>query len=164
MTLFENSKYPHPEIPLLIGVCKDEGATLSGGAAMKGLGNDLNTRWEEVGPAALLLDRFLTPEDQIVVGNKIRKFYFQDKPISKETRLSLYNAYSDAWALFGVKKAAMTTAARGKNPVYLYLYSYLANSPSPMGDYFGVDAADKRNLLHCLHAASQTNCIKIRIF
>lgn len=120
---------------------------MSGGSALKDLGDDLNTKWQEVAPAAFLLDRFLPTEEQITVVEKIRKFYFQGKPISKETRKGLFDAYSDAWGLFGARKSALMTAARGANhQVYLYVYSYLGKSVSPFEAIFEVDAADKRKI------------------
>lgn len=58
--------------------------------------------------------------------------------------MKLYDAYSDAWGLYGARKAALIVASRGvKNPVYLYQYSYLAEK-SLIGFFMGAPNPDKR--------------------
>lgn len=129
----------------LSGMTETEGAGLMGQQVM--LNPDLlmrmNTNWIGEASAALLLDRFIPQSAQRGVAVKLKKFYLQNQRISPESRSSFFDVYSDAWGLYGARKAALDTAARGaKNPVYLYLYTYAAQDDS-FATFFQLTKEDK---------------------
>lgn len=110
-------------------MCETEGAGLFGTLVMNNtdLVMRLNTNWIGEASSAFMLDRYVSQSAQRGVAVKLKKFYLQNQRLSKETTNSFYDLYSDVWGLYSARKAALDTAARGaKNPVHLYLFSYVA--------------------------------------
>lgn len=86
---------------------------------------ELDTKWNDAALWDLFgLRRYFSAEDLATVGNKIKKFYFKDKPVSFETRQDLYNFVSDIFGNYALKKSVENAASRGET-VYLYQFSYL---------------------------------------
>lgn len=100
---------------------------------------DLNEDWKNVLPITLEYDELytkLTVDEQLAVSQKIRKFYFQDRNISEETRQELTNVYSDRLFNHGVSKNALLMAAHV--PVYIYQFAHNRGDYSIV-KFFGID-------------------------
>lgn len=111
------------KVAWMTGVTEDEGFFIAG----QGTLSEAETKWIDVAAKSLHLDKYFSSFEQTVITEKLRKFYFQDKQISPETLDEYVNLYSDAWFLFGVRKAALEMAAKG-HIVYLYEYAFNAKS------------------------------------
>lgn len=86
---------------------------------------DINTNWDTVAPNAMVLDRYFPVDEQKVVTDKIKQFYFGAETVSSQTAEALTNLYSDNFFAHDIYRSAIETAARGKkNRVYFYQYSY----------------------------------------
>lgn len=114
-------------IPWLTGMTSEEGISLGGGMIVgtESVAQEMNERWNEVALKALFnIERFLLPEDRPIVASKLKEFYFKGKPVSYETRTSLYNIYSDIFGNYVLKRGLEMAVAKGDR-VYLYQFSYL---------------------------------------
>ena len=126
-SLVTDKSLPLPEIPWMVGMTEDEGATMFAGVVLnhERLLNELDTNWEQLAPVAFDLAKLAPKEEHLTVAQKLRQFYFGTKPVSNLTRDALSNIYSDQMIGYGVYRSAVETAAKGKkNLVYLYQYAY----------------------------------------
>lgn len=85
----------------------------------------MNDDWKNIFPITLQFDRVytnFTPEQQVDVSTKIRKFYFDDQAISEANRQQLTNVFSDRLFNQGVRKCAVLMAAHV--PVYTYQFAH----------------------------------------
>ena len=92
---------------------------------------DLDKNWESIAP--LLLDYYYTipVEEHANVARKIRKHYFEDKPINYENLDILTNLVGDRIFIVDAEKAAKTQAKVNPGRVWFFYYSYrAANSAS----------------------------------
>lgn len=102
---------------------------------------EVDAKWTEIAPRTLYYDDFLHPPDQVLVSKELKKYYFSDKPMSSETRQTLYNLYSDWFGNHGLKMAAEMAVLKGGS-VYLYNFSYLGKK-SPQEVFKDIPNIDK---------------------
>lgn len=135
----------------MTGICEDEGSGLYGGYILHNAEwtQELDSKWDELVLAGIEFHKFVTPEEKLAVTQKIRQFYFKDKPISLQNRKGLSNLYTDAMFAYSSRKAAIETASKG-NPVYLYQYEM--KGPSLLNVYgfpMPEEEINSMNFLYC---------------
>jgi len=115
------------EVPWIIGFDTDEGYEHTLGIVnSQPLLERLNSKWKEVFPITLEYVNE-SPELQSKISKKVRKFYFDNQPISADNPKNLSNAYSDKTFIHGIIEAARLHAKLGKvqsHPVYLFNFGY----------------------------------------
>ncbi|XP_001603584.1 esterase E4 [Nasonia vitripennis] len=115
-------------VPLITGVTKDEivGTALRAAeAAQKGntsYFDDLNAEWERVAPISFQYDR--TGEQSVQASRALKKFYFNDEPVSFKNVDKLAQAYGDAIVGFPVHRSATLMAKYNTKPVHYYKFVY----------------------------------------
>jgi len=115
------------EVPWIIGFDTDEGYEHTLGITKnEKLLEKLNTEWENVFPLTL---EYVNepPELQKKISKKVRKFYFDNKPITLDNPKNLSNAYSDKTFIHGIIEAARAHAKLNRvetHPVYLFNFAY----------------------------------------
>jgi carboxylesterase type B len=82
----------------------------------------LETDFLKIAPIAFNYKSWFPQKNLDKVSNEVRKFYFGDKPIDKDTFQNLTNLYSDANFVYGVWKLALSHAT--EKPVYPYFFTY----------------------------------------
>ena len=124
-TLTGKSEVPLKKVPWIIGTTEDEGIALYSGYILQDdkLIEELDKNWDDLVLTTLQMEGWVQPGEEKIVSKKLRKFYFGDKPVSKETRVALTNFYSDAWFVHSVRRAALKTTKKSGAPVYLYQYA-----------------------------------------
>ncbi|CAO1323800.1 unnamed protein product [Diamesa hyperborea] len=93
-------------LPWLATICQDEGlypaAELYNDAYLKAL----DTNWDELSKALLDFNGTTTDEaEKVEISQKIRKYYFEDKAITKESYFELRDIVSDRLYNYGAIKA-----------------------------------------------------------
>lgn len=129
ITILQDKSKPFKNIPWMVGTTEFEGAGLFAGVIFNNetAVAELAAKWDQIAPNIFRYEDILSKEDQRAVSDKLKKFYFDDQPVSLENtnRRQLTNLFSDVATGYGVWKTALETAARGaNNPVYLYEYAY----------------------------------------
>jgi carboxylesterase type B len=115
------------KVPIIAGVTENEGLLMHSSYVFQNpeLLQDINENWRKVLPITLEYDEFytnFTRHHKLEVSMKIRKFYFQERPINEETRQQLTNVYSDRFFNHGVRKGALLMAKH--TPVYMYMFAH----------------------------------------
>jgi len=97
----------------------------------KDLLQNLNDEFERVAPITFgyEFDQKLKHR-KVEVSKAIRKFYFDDKPITPEMEQNLTNAYTDAYFLTGTRRAALMLGMQ--TPVYVGLFTHDRKDFSPV--------------------------------
>lgn len=135
-----------PEIPVMLGMTEDEGAGWFAGLIMRNetMVEELSRNWSYIAPNIFRYEEYLSMEDQNIVSDKLKKSYFDDKPISAENRKGLTDIFSDVMVTYGTWKTAREAAATsGKHSVYLYEYAY--HGPiSIMGTVFPIAEEEQK--------------------
>ncbi|CAG7829147.1 unnamed protein product [Allacma fusca] len=132
--LFESGRFN--KVPLISGFTQDEGILLFAAGVMSK--NDIlarmNQHWNAVAPTLFYYDTWnITSAEKDTISNKIRKFYFGDKPIGGTTRQNLTNLYSDRLFVQGI----FDTVELHSNfaPVYPYVMSFKGGKSSVGSHY-----------------------------
>lgn len=115
------------EVPLIIGVNKDEFGgvvVLADEAEKRGdrIYEALEANWTTIAPISFLYERG-TPKS-LHISRELKKFYFGDKPISRETSDGLAHIYADTVIIFPSHRSAQLYARYSKQPVYYYDFTY----------------------------------------
>ena len=93
-----------------------------------------NKRFEDAlspGIMNLLEDKNLTPAD-------IRKFYFDDQPLSKENISNYVRMQSDLQFLSGIHDVLVIQASKKQHPTYVYKFAY-DSGKSLIKNLLGID-------------------------
>lgn len=117
----------HP-VPLMIGAMLNEGLLRAAPIiAQPELRNELNSRWNELGPVLFGI-RLSVPEDLVSkVWNNITDFYMTEKRINHSDPISIQNyvdMYSDRAFTYGIYQSALAHANQPEAPVYFYEFTY----------------------------------------
>ncbi|XP_067006679.2 juvenile hormone esterase [Anabrus simplex] len=83
---------------------------------------ELNDDFERVGPIIFGYERGTQKSRQ--VSRELRKFYFNNQPISNATEEELGKLYADSIINFGQYRAAKLISRKSRAPVYFYKFSY----------------------------------------
>lgn len=104
-------------------------------------------------PTDLELAHGSEPSKQL--GEKIRKFYFNEEPVSGNIQ-KLVEVISDNWATRGVNEQVKLTVQNQIEPVYYYEYSFSESHPakSMFGDH---------NLTGVCHGEELVNLFKLQV-
>ncbi|KAJ9600061.1 hypothetical protein L9F63_009642, partial [Diploptera punctata] len=135
------------QVPCIIGFTSHEGMMMLRPLNEKPEMIEMLTNKEDsIIPYTKSLKKNTTESKEI--GSKIRKYYFGEKYICKETLPELVDLYSDAFFIHGVKKCALLQLSHSTCPMYMYQFSFdeglefvtqlLAGSRTP-GTCHGVD-------------------------
>ncbi|CAH1643305.1 unnamed protein product [Spodoptera littoralis] len=82
----------------------------------------MNTKFSDFLPADL---QFESEQEREEVANKIKMFYFGDKPVSEENILGYVNYFSDIIFTYPMLWATKLQVEAGNNQIYLYEYSFV---------------------------------------
>ncbi|XP_025192338.1 esterase E4-like isoform X2 [Melanaphis sacchari] len=116
------------DIPVLMSVTKDEGLIIAIYITHEDHINKLNNNWNEYLPH--LLDyNYTIPNEKLrnKVSQDIKKFYFGDQTLSKETISNLVEMISDRMFGYAISKAAQHISAKNTAPVYFHEFGYSGN-------------------------------------
>ncbi|XP_035430420.2 cholinesterase 1 [Spodoptera frugiperda] len=89
--------------------------------------NKMNENFADFLPADLQFD---SDEERDEVINKIKKFYFDDKPVGEDNILGYVDFFSDVLFTYPMLRAVKLHVEAGHDQVYLYEFSYVdENTP-----------------------------------
>ncbi|CAH1115869.1 unnamed protein product [Psylliodes chrysocephalus] len=144
------------DLPWIAANVKDEGLFPTAFFVMNQMMGELDTKWNEIAPYLLDLYETVDKSKQLDMMQKIKKFYFDDKPISDETTYNMVQMTSDRFYFMDCEKALRLQARVNKSPVYYYFFSYLLNKPilPTFGIKRGVGHGDDGALLFKMFGAS----------
>ncbi|XP_026808622.1 esterase E4-like [Rhopalosiphum maidis] len=116
------------DIPVLMSVTKDEGLIIAAFIFYGKISNELNDNWDEYLPHLLDYNYTISNEKlRTKISQDIKKFYFGDKNISKETLSNLVEMFSDRMFGYAISKAAQHISAKNTAPVYFHEFGYSGN-------------------------------------
>ncbi|KAI4501643.1 hypothetical protein M0802_002978 [Mischocyttarus mexicanus] len=116
------------KVPLIIGTTSEEfgGQVIAIDQKVRNGNNSvfdlLNNDWDTVAPISLMYERG-TPRSKYI-SDELRKFYFGNQPISRDSYDALAHIYSDRVIVFPVRRAAQLYADNKDVPVYFYRFSF----------------------------------------
>ncbi|XP_058796124.1 uncharacterized protein LOC131666991 [Phymastichus coffea] len=116
------------QVPFITGVVRDEMGAFnirSVEAAQKGDDStfvELNNNWETIAPISFIYQRNTTKSK--IVSRELKKFYFNDEPISLKNAIGRAYIYADAITLYPVRRIASLMASVSKQPIYFYFFNY----------------------------------------
>lgn len=116
------------KVPLIIGGNEFEGVGPISSLLLKNpaLYEKVDKQWDELSPLVFLYKDTATDKD--VVSSKIRQFYLQDKPVSRETFEKISEIFMDRFMGFPVVVTAQLYSKAA--PVYLYYFSHKPETTS----------------------------------
>ncbi|XP_063890778.1 pyrethroid hydrolase Ces2a isoform X1 [Helicoverpa armigera] len=141
LTILQNGNYR--KLPMLYGFANMEG--LLRVDFFEFWKRKMNNKFSDFLPADLKFD---SNEEREEVANKIKKFYFGDKPVDKENILKYIDFFSDVFFTYPVLRAVKLHAEAGNNQVYLYEYSFV-DDETPVVPFTNVRGAN-----HCAQSAA----------
>ncbi|CAH0600390.1 unnamed protein product [Chrysodeixis includens] len=100
----------------------------------------MNEKFSDFLPADLTFESEAQKEE---VANKIKEFFFEDKPISEQNVLSYVDYFSDVLFAYPMLWAVKHYVEAGNNEIYLYEYSFVDEN-TPL-----VPHANVRGANHC---------------
>ncbi|CAH1958118.1 unnamed protein product [Acanthoscelides obtectus] len=110
-------------IPFITGQTKDEFSYSAFNVVNnETLTKEMNEDWDRIAPISFIYER--GTKQSLKVSRAIRKFYLDDKPISKSNREALGKIYSDSIETFPINRAVKLMAQYNKKPVYYYRFSF----------------------------------------
>lgn len=142
---------------------------LSGFANMEGSGriaqfpswkNEMNERFSDFLPADLT---FRSEKERTEVAQKIKQFYFGDKPVGEDTVASYIDYFSDVMFVYPQLRSVQMQVAAGSNSIYLYEYSFFSPYPqiNEMPEYMkklrGADHCQQSMAVHGMSFARIDN-------
>ena len=98
------------KVPMLLTFCRDEGLIFHSAVYLlkQHLFNDINDNWEHVAPITFWYDEDPNLKyDKETIARKIKKFYFNNEPVSHSTFQNLTDVYTDAWFYRGIRDTAL---------------------------------------------------------
>jgi len=111
------------KVPFLAGVNSNEGLlSLREVSAKPAILKKYDSDFELLIPANLGVEKN-TPKSK-EVAQKIKSFYFGDKPVSQDTLFQYVDFSGDMWFVADILRAAKLHAALSPTPVYLYQFSF----------------------------------------
>lgn len=87
--------------------------------------------------------KFKNENEKKEVAENIKRFYFKNKSVDKESVLSYIDYISDSVFVYSLIKSVRLQVRAGNNQIYLYEYSYTVDSIPP------VPYTNIRGALHC---------------
>ncbi|XP_026480275.1 esterase FE4-like [Ctenocephalides felis] len=70
------------------------------------------------------LNLTLRSKESKKLAEEMRKFYYQDEPVSSDNKEKFVSVISDTWFLRGIKNTARYIIEHSSEPLYLYVYSF----------------------------------------
>ncbi|CAF4867312.1 unnamed protein product [Pieris macdunnoughi] len=108
------------KIPVLTGFSNMEG--LSRSIKFGTWREEMNENFSDFLPADL---KFKTEDDKNEVIKEVKKYYFHDKVINRESLQNYIDYFSDIMFKYSIMKSAQLHSSISNNPVYLYEFSYV---------------------------------------
>ncbi|CAH0600334.1 unnamed protein product [Chrysodeixis includens] len=98
----------------------------------------MNKKYSDFLPADLT---FKSAAEKETVAERVKKFYFEDEPVSKDNVIGYVNFFTDALFAFSKLWAVKLYAEAGHDQIYLYEYSFVdENTPTVLDtDIRGAD-------------------------
>ncbi|KAF7996665.1 hypothetical protein HCN44_002311 [Aphidius gifuensis] len=106
---------------------------------------ELNTKWNDIAQHTLFYDDLFNEKSRVNVTSRIRKFYFDNKPIDSTTLLNVTNLYSDVWFNNGNRQAIRDLLR--KNIIFQYRFAYKGSSS--LSSIFAVGDQTDYGICHC---------------
>nr|ADD97153.1 carboxylesterase [Helicoverpa armigera] len=136
LTILKSGNYR--KVPLLYGFANMEGLLRIGFFDI--WKHKMNEKFSDFLPPDLKFD---SDEEREEVANKIKKFYFGDKPVDNDNILKYVDSFSDVIFAYPMLRAVKLHAEAGNDQVYLYEYSFV-DEDIPLVPHTNVRGAD-----HC---------------
>ena len=141
LSIFKKGNYK--KLPVLYGFANMEG--LIRVMQYNSWKTKMNEKFSDFLPADL---KFQSDEEREEVANKIKKFYFGDKPIGDDNILAYVNYFSDITFTYAMLWATKLHVEAGNNQIYLYEYSFVEDT-DPVVPHTNV-----RGAFHCAQSAA----------
>nr|XP_049697926.1 esterase FE4-like [Helicoverpa armigera]WRX06143.1 CCE001d-like2 [Helicoverpa armigera] len=148
LTILKSGNYR--KVPLLYGFAEMEGLIRINFFEL--WKHKMNEKFSDFLPADLKFD---SEEEREEVANKIKRFYFGDKPIGDDNVLKYVDYFSDVFFAYSMLWAVKLHAEAGNNQVYLYEYSFV-DEDTPLVPHTDVRGAD-----HCAQSRAVYNMMII---
>ncbi|XP_046968111.1 juvenile hormone esterase-like [Vanessa cardui] len=132
------------KLPILYGFAEMEGAFRID--LFDHTKDELNANFTDFMPSDLT---FKNMEEKHDIANRVRRFYFGDKPISDNTVIEHVDLFTDIVFACPTLRTLKNQVKAGNNQIYLYEYSFVDES-TPLIPYTNVRGAN-----HC----AQTNAV-----
>ncbi|KAK5646892.1 hypothetical protein RI129_005356 [Pyrocoelia pectoralis] len=132
------------QVPYIIGLTTDDGALISAK-----IYNDyksvkkFNDDFENVVPPLL---SYNTLASRKMISRKIKKFYFQDRPIDNDTKSDLTDMFTDAYFYYPQRATIELHSRYSAQPLYFYIFGY-RGSFTYLQDYG--DTSYDYGVVHC---------------
>ncbi|CAH0600382.1 unnamed protein product [Chrysodeixis includens] len=136
LSILKNGNYK--KLPVLYGFAEKEGMWRL--IAYDGFMNKMNEKFSDFLPPDL---HFKSEEEKEAVADKIKKFYFGDKPVGNDQILKFIDYYSEITFSFSMLWAVKLYVESGHDQVYLYEYSFV-DEETPLVPHTNVRGAE-----HC---------------
>ena len=141
LTIFKKGNFK--KLPVLYGFANMEG--LFRVLMYDSWKTKMNEKFSDFLPADL---KFESEEEREEVVNKIKEFYFGDKPIGDDNILAYVDYFSDITFTYAMLRATKLHVAAGNNQIYLYEYSFVEDS-DPVVPHTNVRGAN-----HCAQSGA----------
>ncbi|XP_052753166.1 venom carboxylesterase-6-like [Galleria mellonella] len=112
------------KVPLIASVTSEEGLYPAAAYVKPNVLPELEDQWEDLAATIFQYNDTLSEDQHKNVASKIKKYYFDGKPINQETYPQLVQALSDRLFVVDVNRLAQTYAESSRQPVYVYRYSF----------------------------------------
>ncbi|XP_066996622.2 venom carboxylesterase-6 [Anabrus simplex] len=113
------------DLPWLTSITSEEGLyPVADFATKEDVLKELDDKFPEIAPHLLFYNFTVPRSEHKNVANKIRKFYFKNKPISMQTVKELTQMAGDRIFVYDIERAARLMAKANTSPVYFYKFSY----------------------------------------
>ncbi|CAH0600386.1 unnamed protein product [Chrysodeixis includens] len=139
-------KGAYKKLPVLYGFANMEG--LLRVQLFEDWKHKMNKKFSDFLPADLT---FKTEEEKEEVADKVKKFFFGDKPVGDDNILSYIDYFSDVIFAFPMLWAVKLHVEAGNNEIYLYEYSFVDEN-IPLVPHTNIRGAD-----HCAQTMAIAN-------
>ncbi|XP_069669062.1 juvenile hormone esterase-like [Periplaneta americana] len=110
-------------VPFIVGINSNEGLLCLKEVMMKpSILKTYDDNFEILVPKFLKLERNSKKSKE--VAQKIKKFYFGDKPVSQETLLEYIDLSSDMWFVARIHQTVRLHSSKSSAPVYYYQFTF----------------------------------------
>ncbi|KAJ9592672.1 hypothetical protein L9F63_015644, partial [Diploptera punctata] len=110
-------------VPWMTGITSADGAFVASRVFGKNLIDDMNEKFEFVGPLIMHYDE-ISKSNQQIVTKKLSDFYLNGGSMNRGTVSQVVNMFTDSWFLSGASEAVKLHVDSDAAPVYYYYFDY----------------------------------------
>lgn len=112
-------------VPWLVSQVADEGVYPAGEFAMDdGYIFQLNKNWEKIAPHVLDFNWTVPMIDHKAISREIRRFYLNQRTISRQTLPTLIKIITDRLYAVGIQKSVKLQSVNANTPTYFYYFKF----------------------------------------